>query len=227
MQKATDLHNFSDGQLARVDGVMKRQIGGFGNTVDRVAGRADRGADTPGDLLGGASSVHMDKLAARTDSHKHICLRLVCAALRMPRTFVHVETKGSKINRAIARQIRAEKAGADPEPSVDDLVAATGLSSSTINRMLSKNPRDINVTQLTRISFALGLTPDVLLDRAIARAGGIDNLLSDGPDTTDDLDTKRKQKAAAMTPEQIENRDDHALAATQDDELDTDEPEAP
>lgn len=129
-------------------------------------------------------------------------------------------------------QIDAAKNALRPKKSVRELSEETGLSVATINRILSSEPRDINITQIAKLAFALQLHPTELVSRAIEHAGGMSALLagdlledvSDVPDTTVDLDTERKKRAATMTTRQIEEQ---KSAATRDNELGTDEPEAP
>lgn len=150
-----------------------------------------------------------------------------------------METKDSAINRAMGRQIRAEKAGMHPtEPSVAELAKQTGLSVATINRIISTEPRDINITQIAKLALAFKISAPELVSRAVERAGGLSALLaadllddvSDAPDTTDDLEKKRLQREfAAKTPAEIdehrERRDTPTAAQGRDAETETDEPD--
>lgn len=115
----------------------------------------------------------------------------------MAHRVVSVETKNSKINLAMGRQIRAEKAGMTPEPTVAELAPMTGLSPSTINRIISEDPRDIHVTAIARFAAVFGISPETLVRRAIERAGGMDAILADGPDLTS---PRTSEESAKVTP---------------------------
>jgi transcriptional regulator with XRE-family HTH domain len=144
-----------------------------------------------------------------------------------------VDTKDSIINREMALTIKRERAGTTY--TVDQLAKASGISTATINRMFSKDPRDVNITQITWLAALLGTTPQELVAEAVRRAGGLGAIMdemrasiemSDGAGTNDELDRKRRQKeAASMTTEQLEG--EQQRAATRDPEMDSDEPPTP
>lgn len=143
-----------------------------------------------------------------------------------------VDTKDSKINREMGRTIARERAGIVGMTAVR-LAEESGITLGTINRILSKDPRDINITQITWIAAALGTTPQELVAEAVRRAGGLGAIMaelrsnldqaSEAPATNDELERKRRQReAASMTTEQLEG--EMRSAATRDPEMDTDEP---
>lgn len=136
----------------------------------------------------------------------------------------------------MALALRRERAGTDY--TVERLAAESGISTATINRMFSKDPRDINITQITWLAALLGTTPQALVAEAVKRAGGLGAIMaelrasldaqqvSDTAGTNDELDRKRRQKEArSMTTEQLEG--ETKRAATDDAEMDTPEPSAP
>jgi len=139
-----------------------------------------------------------------------------------------MDTKLSPINLAMASVLR------DAEPkSISRRKAAESMSVSEgqLNRLLGGNPeyvRDISITVLYELADVWGIS---LVD-LIRRAEALASEMSEADDTTIDLDTKRKQKAAeAMTAQQIDQA--HIDGTTPmaalglNDEFDSDEPEAP
>jgi transcriptional regulator with XRE-family HTH domain len=138
-----------------------------------------------------------------------------------------MDTKTSLINREIGRQIKREQSVSPL--SVKALAAKTGISDATINRMWSKDPRDINITQITWLAGLMGTTPQELVGLAVEKVGGLGAIMaeleaamSEDEATTDDLTTRRLQREAAqMSPAEIEAI---AIAATTDAERRTDEP---
>lgn len=143
-----------------------------------------------------------------------------------------METKESAINRQMGLEIQQAKTAARPRRSVKWLAEKTGISDATINRMWSDDPRDINITQITWLAALLGVTPQKLVERAVEEAGGLgaimaelESALSAESATTDDLTTRRLQKEAEqMSAAEIE---ESAIAATEDAERRTPEPETP
>lgn len=140
-----------------------------------------------------------------------------------------METKKSSINRQLGLQIKREQSVG---MTVKELSAKTGISEPTINRMWSKNPRDINITQLTWLAALLGTTPQKLVEDALEKAGGLGAVmaelhdsLSEAAGNKDDLETRRLQKEAEqMSLAEIE---ESAIAATTDPERRIDEDPAP
>ena len=132
------------------------------------------------------------------------------------------------INREVGRQIKMHQS---VSMSVRELSARTGISEPTINRMWSKDPRDINITQLTWLAALMGTTPQKLVEKALEEVGGLGAVMdelrealteSEGAGKTDDLRTRRLQREAEeMSAAEIESI---AIAATHDAERSTDEP---
>ncbi len=135
----------------------------------------------------------------------------------------------SKLNQAIAAELRAERAAANV--SQQQITEVTGISRSTLRRTLAGEV-EVSATDLVMVASALSVDAPLLLGRAITRAGGEEAAVSDarasfgGRDSSgDELSVKRQQKAAAdMTVEELEGQ---RSAATKDPELDTDEPDLP
>ena len=131
-----------------------------------------------------------------------------------------METKDSRINRAVAAQIKGARVAAGL--TIEELSRLTDIPVGTLNRMSSKDIRDINVTQLAAISRAVKVPVGELMRRAEEMAGNADSFVSEASDTPNDIATKRKQKeVAAMTPQQIQ--DITEKAATYDPERETTE----
>lgn len=143
-----------------------------------------------------------------------------------------METKNSAINREIGRQLKREKAVS--AYSVRELAERTGISESVINMMWSKNPRDINITQITWLAALLDTTPQKIVEAALDKVGGLETVMAElreqlamsaAADTTDVLRTRRLQKEAEqMSVAEIEGI---AIAATKDAERRTDESPSP
>jgi hypothetical protein len=90
-------------------------------------------------------------------------------------SFDHVETKGSAINRALGAVIRGALRA--ERITVKRASQETGIAVSVLDRMISTEPRDINVTQLTLLARLLGTTPMELVEAAEKRA----ERMSDAP----------------------------------------------
>jgi transcriptional regulator with XRE-family HTH domain len=119
----------------------------------------------------------------------------------------------------------------------EDLAKLTGITHGTI-RNIGRKRVEVKARELVAIAAALSSRPlqgsggavspvsaAELLDLAIARAGGLDALMSAEATTKDDLETRRLQKeAAGMSLAEIEGS---AIAATTDAERRVDEPPAP
>lgn len=104
-----------------------------------------------------------------------------------------------------------------------DLVERTGITKATMQRILAGDA-DVDVEQLAKIAKVLDEDPGKLLEQATRLYGGADKLLSEVAGIND-LDTRRRQKAAAaMSVEELEAE---GKAAIRDPELDEDEPEQP
>jgi transcriptional regulator with XRE-family HTH domain len=117
-------------------------------------------------------------------------------------------------NRALAAEIRAERAAVDI--TVRELALRSGVPYGTLNRILP-GERDISFGQLTQIAAALGVTPSELSDRAIRRMGGMDAVVSGvGAQNVSVL-----RRVEDMTVDEIEA--ERKKAATIDPEMDTDE----
>lgn len=72
----------------------------------------------------------------------------------------------SETSRAIAAQIRAERAAANM--TKDDVLKAAGISRTTYY-LLESGDRTLDVTQLANICKAIGISMSDLLERATAR----------------------------------------------------------
>lgn len=146
-----------------------------------------------------------------------------------------MDTKDSILNRAMGAQIAAEKAALRPKKSVRELIVETGLSESTINRILSEAPRDIHVTAIARFARVFGITPQELVRRAVERAEGFGGWWSDGPTLNPEApvsppvasiaDQRQKKNPAEMTDDELEAI--QKKAAINDEHMDQDESDLP
>jgi DNA-binding transcriptional regulator YdaS (Cro superfamily) len=130
-----------------------------------------------------------------------------------------------RLNRMVGKAIRSEYEKRDY--TLETFAPLTGVPYSTLRKKIA-GASPIFAAELITIAAAIGgeMTPEFLMDEAVKLYGGQARLMSDAADTTDELDTKRKQRdAAAMSGGTLDEMDQKA--ATLDDELDTPEPEAP
>jgi transcriptional regulator with XRE-family HTH domain len=145
-------------------------------------------------------------------------------ALFLPRIDTVSELKSLE-NRAMAAAIRAERSAAGL--SQETLAKLSGVNYETLKRIL-KGDRDINITQISGIALAVGITPAQLVQRAEERLRVMVNEeLSEGASTTDDITRKRLEKEAEARSMTIDQLAGTQNAATDDPELLSDEPEAP
>lgn len=134
---------------------------------------------------------------------------------RTARRLTRVETKDSAINRAMAAEIKAERVAQDM--TIKDLAKASGVPEGTLNRMTSKDIRDINITQMALIAEALGMSLADLVTRAEARAERI----SASEARVTNVLPLRKRNLSEMTVAEIEGI--HEKAAYRDPEANEDE----
>jgi transcriptional regulator with XRE-family HTH domain len=129
-------------------------------------------------------------------------------------TIVETNDQKSAANRALAAEIRAERAAVGL--TVKELAVRSGVPYGTLNRILP-GERDINYTQIVQISAALGLDPAELSNRAMRRLGGLEAVVSEvqGHNVTP------LRRVEDMTVDEIEA--ERKQAATIDPEMDTDE----
>jgi transcriptional regulator with XRE-family HTH domain len=90
-------------------------------------------------------------------------------------SLLYVETKQSAVNRALGTVIRGALRA--DRITIAEASKRTGLTVPVLNRMVSRDPRDINVTQLVLIARLLGVTAQELLEQAEKRA----ERMSDAP----------------------------------------------
>jgi predicted transcriptional regulator len=116
---------------------------------------------------------------------------------------------------------------------LEDVAARAGIPYSTLRKKLAGDS-PIFASEVVVLTEAIGAMSDRpikdgaagVIETAIDLFGGIDRVMSEVRSTTDELATKRKQReAAAMPIGSLEEQDQ--IAATRDQELDTDEPDAP
>ncbi len=102
----------------------------------------------------------------------------------------------------------------------------TGIKPRTLQRILS-GTAEIEVEQLALISAASDTTPEAVLIEAVEKFGGLERLVSDAAATKDDLRERREkqEQARSMSTEALE--DQERRAATDDEELGSDEPGTP
>lgn len=131
------------------------------------------------------------------------------------RRLSRVETKDSPINRAMAAEIKAERVAQDL--TIKDLAKASGVPEGTLNRMTSKDIRDINITQMALIAEALGMTLVELVSRAEARAARI----SASEARVTNVTPLRRKRLSDMTVDEIEGIQEKA--AYRDPEANEDE----
>ena len=93
-----------------------------------------------------------------------------------------VGTTDTKINQAMAAEIRAERGAADL--TIEQLSDASGVPLSTLKRIL-KGTIDVNVADLGAIARAFSdatekpVSPQEIVQRAVKRAGGYEALGKD------------------------------------------------
>lgn len=95
-----------------------------------------------------------------------------------------MDSKKSAINRAMAAEIKGARIAAGL--SVEALSEQSGLTVGTLNRMSSKDVRDINITQMHLIAKAVGVPLAELVQRAEANAARKVGAMSDGGADNDD-----------------------------------------
>lgn len=140
-------------------------------------------------------------------------------------------TASTPINKAMASELRAERAAA--KLTLDELVANSGVALSTLKRVLA-GTIDVNMPDLAMLAKALGdaqgkmLTIEELVERAVKRAGGYDVVYADLPqmpeNAVSDVPTNVtpiRKRVEDMTVDEIEAIE--KKAATRDPEMDTDE----
>lgn len=71
--------------------------------------------------------------------------------------FAHMETKNSRLNRAMGQVLKGARTEAGLTAA--ELAAHTGISVGTINRMSSEDVRDISISQIVLIAGAVDVTP--------------------------------------------------------------------
>jgi transcriptional regulator with XRE-family HTH domain len=125
-----------------------------------------------------------------------------------------VENLKSPLNVALAAELRAERVAINM--TIEELRQRAGLTKPTMLRILA-GTRDINVTQLAKLSQAMNITAEELFRRAVERMGGMGALMSEAPannvhvlKSVDDFDTGELDASIAQ-------------AALRDKEMDTDE----
>lgn len=142
-----------------------------------------------------------------------------------------MSTSDSLVNQALAKVLRGLKA--ESGLTLDDLEERSGLSKSTVRRML-RGTGDISMTGLTALTAAMSSTAEKALSRvfadldydtayqdAVGRISG--RQMSDVPESIASLDQKRE--AALLDAAHIDGTE--RIAADINDEADHDEPEAP
>jgi transcriptional regulator with XRE-family HTH domain len=146
-------------------------------------------------------------------------------ARRVPQDKTKKRSGITPLSKKVGDLITAAYSGARLEDGTrmtqEILAQRAGYSVTTLQKKLA-GTAPINTTDLALLAGAIPFTTaGAILDSAIEQLGGYEKL-SEPTATTDDLDTKRKQnEARAMSVEQIEALPN---AATDDPELDSDEP---
>lgn len=125
----------------------------------------------------------------------------------------HMDTKNSPINRAMAAEIKGARVAAGL--TTEQLAEATGISVPTLNRMSSRDIRDINITQMAAIAEAVKVPLVELIERAERRAtdmsvAAANNVSKIHPRemTADQLDSYRGDKAADGFDEEADAPED-------------------
>ena len=143
----------------------------------------------------------------------------------------------SLFNQAFADVIRTARVL--QRRTVIEIAEQSGISKPTLMR-IEKGSRDINVTQLTQLAPVLGVTPEVLMRRAVDRAAELEEETGANDTTTSDLPTnvrhigdKRSGRSgetptspATQTGTELDRRyrdGEGDIAATKDPEMDTDQ----
>lgn len=118
-------------------------------------------------------------LTHHMETRKGFLCHSVSPFLRAAYTLIHMESKLSLMNKSLGAAIRAEIGAQDKTDN--EVGERSGLGKQLV-RLITTNEnylRDINVTQLAEIAHALGVTPQKLVEDAIQRAGGIENIWED------------------------------------------------
>lgn len=110
----------------------------------------------------------------------------------------------------MAAEIKAERVAQDM--TIKGLAEKSGVPEGTLNRMTSKDIRDINITQMSLIAGALGLDLAQLVKRAEARA--VKLAASEG--RASNVTQLRPKKVTEMTVEEIESITDKAAHSDPD-----------
>jgi transcriptional regulator with XRE-family HTH domain len=141
-----------------------------------------------------------------------------------PRIVVVPELKSLE-NRAMAAAIRAERSASGM--SQEQFAVASGVNFETLKRIL-RGERDINITQISGIAAAVGISPAELVSRAEARLRDMAAwVLSEDSSKNDDITQKRLEKEAEARSMTIDQLAEQPHAATDDPALLTDEPDSP
>ena len=83
------------------------------------------------------------------------------------RTMSDVNNYAIALNEAVGHELRAARRAADL--TQEDVIAATGLSKSTINR-IENGTRDISTREIALITEVVGAEPQAIMQRAQERA---------------------------------------------------------
>jgi transcriptional regulator with XRE-family HTH domain len=121
-------------------------------------------------------------------------------------------------NLAMAAEIRAELAAYRPRMTVKELALRSGIAYGTLNRILS-GERDINTTQISRITVVLETTPAKLMDGATERLGGIEGLQA----LVSEVKSNNVTPLRIVDVPSLEDLDKEQYAANRDKEAETDE----
>lgn len=114
----------------------------------------------------------------------------------------------------MAAEIKAERVAQDM--TIKGLAEKSGVPEGTLNRMTSKDIRDINITQMSLIAGALGLDLAELVKRAEARARRLAMSEATGTNVTQ----LRSKSFNELTVEELDNL---PYAANRDPEAQEDE----
>lgn len=128
-------------------------------------------------------------------------------------TIVDTNDQKSAANRALAAEIRAERAAVGL--TVKELAIRSGVPYGTLNRILP-GERDISYTQMVQIAAALHVDPAELSNRAMRRMGGLEAVVSE-------VQAQNVTKLRRVEDLSLEELDTERFAANRDKEADTDE----
>lgn len=134
--------------------------------------------------------------------------------------------KLSDFDKRLGTVVRSKRVKADLTRA--QLAELTGIPEANLKRR-ETGANEITVSEIKRIAEALGVPAHKLVDEALEDFGGMDKLIAEHVGMSEapvslEAHREKKKSVADMTVDEIESMQ---KAATSDDDLDKDEPDAP